>query len=117
MVAALTKRDLPLLETLLADDVELRSNAIAGELVVGRADALAAIRANSQILFDPTLLSFRHLGDGWMIVAARLRHSTNGGLADSQKTLLARVLDGKVRASLVFRRPEEARAEYEARRR
>ena len=74
MVEALVERDLNVLSTLLAEDVELRSNAIGGELAVGRADVLAAVQANRDLLFDPVLLSFNHLGDGWMIVPARLRH-------------------------------------------
>ena len=117
MVDALVERDLTALERLWSDDVELRSNAIGGVLAVGRAEALATVEANSGLLFDPTLVSFQHLGDGWMIVAARLRHTVGGGLADSEKTLLARVLDRKVCVSLVFRKPSEARAEYELRRR
>ncbi len=116
MVDALVERDLTALERLWSDDVELRSNAIGGVLAVGRAEALATVEANSGLLFDPTLVSFQHLGDGWMIVAARLRHTVGGGLADSEKTLLARVLDRKVCVSLVFRKPSEARAEYELRR-
>ena len=111
-----SERDLNVLSTLLAEDVELRSNAIGGELAVGRADVLAAVEANRDLLFDPVLLSFNHLGDGWMIVPARLRHSIPlGGIADSTKTVLARVLDGKVSVSLVFRDVGEARAEYEQR--
>lgn len=116
MVEALAERDLSALSTLLAEDVELRSNAIGGTLAMGRAEVLAAVEANSDLLFDPVLLSFNHLGDGWMIVPARLRHSIPlGGLADSSKTVLARVLDGKVSVSLVFRDSGEARAEYEQR--
>lgn len=116
MVEALVERDLNVLSTLLAEDVELRSNAIGGQLAVGRADVLAAVEANRDLLFDPVLLSFNHLGDGWMIVPARLRHSIPlGGIADSTKTVLARVRDGKVSVSLVFRDIGEARAEYEQR--
>ena len=116
MVEALVERDLNVLSTLLADDVELRSNAIGGELAVGRANVLAAVEENRDLLFDPVLLSFSHLGDGWMIVPSRLRHSIpHGGLADSTKTVLARVRDGKVSVSLVFRDVGEARAEYEQR--
>lgn len=83
MAAALAQRDTPTLRCLLADDVELRSNAIAGDLVVGRSAALAAIKAHRGLLFEPTLLTFDHLDNGWMIVPAQLRHSLpSGGMAD-----------------------------------
>ncbi|MEO5633721.1 hypothetical protein [Gaiella sp.] len=113
MVDALAKRDLNLLVELLAEDVEVRSYATAGQLVVGRANVIAAIEANSHLVFDPVLLKSDHLGDGWMIVGGRLRHSLpTGGIADSEKTILACVVDQKVTVSLVFRTAAEARAEH-----
>lgn len=115
-VDALRARDSAALETLLADDVVLRSYATGLDLVVGRASALAAVHANRQSLYDPTLAKFNHLGSGWMIVSARIRHSLEGGgMADSAKTLLVRVLDDQVRVSLVFNTAPEAQAEYERR--
>jgi hypothetical protein len=116
MVEALADRDLEVLNAVLADDVELRSNAIGGQRAVGRANVVAAVDEHRDLLFDPVLLSFSHLGDGWMIVPARLRHTIpDGGLADSNKTVLARVLESKVQVSVVFRDIGEARAEYDRR--
>ena len=116
MVDGLVARDLDLLRELLTEDVELRSNAIGGRLVTGRENVLAAIASHRDLLFDPVLLRVEHLGDGWMIVPARLRHSLPaGGMADSTKTVLARVRDEQVSVSLVFATTAQARAEYDHR--
>ena len=113
MVDALRARDQAALETLLADDVELCSYATGLETIVGRANALAAVQANKHSLYDPIVTRFNHLGDGWMIVSARIRHSLQGGgIADSAKTLLVRVLDEQVRLSLVYNTAAEVHAEY-----
>jgi hypothetical protein len=116
MVEAIRRRDLAALERLLVAEVELRSYSTGLELVRGRPLALAAVQAHEQSLYDPTLTRFEHLGDGWMIVSARIRHSLpGGGMADSAKTLLARVVGDRVRLSLVFNLAADAWTEYERR--
>ena len=81
--------------------------------MIGRENALAAIANHRDLLFDPILLRVEHLGEGWMIVPARLRHSLpGGGIADSTKTVLARVREEQVSVSLVFVTALQARREY-----
>ena len=77
---------------------------------------LEAVKATRDRIFDPVLLSFEHLGDGWLIAAGTLRHSAEGGwMADGRKAALARVVDAKVHASLASSTIDEARAEFAAR--
>jgi hypothetical protein len=115
-VAALTQRDLAEIGALTTDDVEVRSYSTAGALVRGREETLTAVDGNRHLIYTPSLHAFEHLGEGWMIVSARLRHTTDaGGMADSAKTLLARVEGARVSASLVFATPSEALAEHAAR--
>ena len=97
MLTALARRDVGLLDELLADDVEFRSYATGPETMRGKSEVLEAVKATRDRIFDPVLLGFEHLGDGWLIAAARLRHSAEGGwMADSRKAALARVVDAKV---------------------
>ncbi len=116
MLAALARRDVGLLDELLADDVEFRSYATGPEQMRGKSDVLEAVKATRDRIFDPVLLGFEHLGDGWLIAAAQLRHSAEGGwMADSRKAALARVVDAKVYVSLASSTIEEVRAEFAAR--
>ena len=116
MLTALARRNIAFLETLLADDVELRSYAIGLETLRGKADVLEAVKVTRDQVFDPVLLSYEHLGDGWLIGAGTLRHSTKGGwVADSSKAALARVVGAKVHASLASPTVADARAEFAAR--
>ena len=116
MLTALAQRDVGLLDELLADDVEFRSYATGPEPMRGKSEVLEAVKATRDRIFDPVLLGFEHLGDGWLIAAARLRHSAEGGwMADSRKAALARVVDAKVHVSLASSTVEEVRAEFKAR--
>ena len=82
----------------------------------GKSDVLEAVKATRDRIFEPVLLSYEHLGDGWFIAAGTLRHSTAGGwMADSRKAALARVVDAKVHASLASPTAAEARADFAAR--
>jgi len=117
MLTALARRDIGLLDTLLADDIEFRSYATGSDPMRGKSDVLEAVKATRDRLFEPVLLGFEHLGAGWLIAAAQLRHSVDGGwMADSRKAALARVVDGKVHVSLASPTAAEAHAEFEARR-
>jgi hypothetical protein len=79
-------------------------------------DVLEAVKATRDQVFDPVLLSYEHLGDGWLIAAGTLRHSAEGGwVADSRKAALARVVGAKVHASLASPTVAEARAEFATR--
>ena len=116
MLTALARRNIAFLDTLLADDVELRSYAIGLETLRGKADVLEAVKVTRDQVFDPALLSYEHLGDGWLIAAGTLRHTAEGGwVADSRKAALAQVVGAKVHASLASPTVEEARAEFAAR--
>jgi hypothetical protein len=116
MITALARRDIALLDSLLSDDVEFRSYAIGVQPMRGKREVLEAVKATRDRIFDPVLLSFEHLGDGWLIAAGRLRHTAEGGwMADTRKAALGRVVDSKVHASLASSSAEEARAEFEAR--
>ena len=67
----------------------------------GKSEVLEAVKATRDRIYDPVLLSFEHLGDGWLIAAGRLRHTAEGGwMADGRKAALARVVDAKVHVSL-----------------
>ena len=82
----------------------------------GKSNVLEAVKATRDRIFYPVLLSYEHLGDGWLIAAGTLRHSTEGGwMADGRKAALAHVVGGKVHASLASPTVEEARAEFAAR--
>ena len=116
MLTALARRNIALLDTLLADGVELRSYAIGAETMRSKRDVLEAVKATRDQVFDPVLLSYEHLGDGWLIAAGTLRHSAEGGwVADSRKAALARVVGAKVHASLASPTVAEARTEFAAR--
>jgi hypothetical protein len=102
MIGALARRDVGQLDSLLADEVEFRS--------------YATVKATRDRIYDPVILSFEHLGDGWLIAVGRLRHTAEGGwMADGRKAALARVIDAKVRVSLASSTADEARAEFAAR--
>ena len=116
MLTALARRNIGLLDELLADDVEFRSYATGPETMRGKSEVLEAVKATRDRIFDPVLLGYEHLGDGWLIAAGTLRHSAEGGwMADSRKAALARVVDAKVHVSLASPTVEEARAEFAAR--
>ncbi len=116
MITALARRDVDLLDTLLADDVEFRSYATGIEPIRGKSSVLEAVKATRDRVYDPLLLSFEHLGDGWLITAGRLRHTAERGwMADGRKAALARVVDAQVHASLASSTVDEARAEFAAR--
>jgi hypothetical protein len=115
-VAALSRRDLDQLAALAADTIELRSYGGGPELVRGNAALLAAVEASRERIYDPALHEFRHLGDGFMIVSGRLRYSAEGGgVSDSSKAALARVVGRQVQLSLGFSSVAEAEAEHRAR--
>ena len=99
MLAALSRRDVGLLDELLADDVEFRSYATGPEPMRGKSEVLEAVKATRDRIFDPVLLGFEHLGDGWLIAAARLTTLGRGRLDGRQP-------QGRPRAS---RRREGAR--------
>ena len=66
------------------------------EAMRGKSNVLEAVKATRDRIFDPVLLSYEHLGDGWLIAAGTLRHSTEGGwMADGRKAALAHVVGGK----------------------
>ena len=110
------RRDIGLLDELLADDVEFRSYATGPEPMHGKSEALEAVKATRDRILDLVLLGFEHLGDGWLIAAAQLRHTAEGGwMADSRKAALARVVDAKVHVSLASSTVDEVRAEFAAR--
>ena len=116
MLTALARRNIALLDELLADDVVFRSHATGPETMRGKSDVLEAVKATRDRIFDPVLLSYEHLGDGWLIAAGTLRHTAEGGwVADSRKAALAQVVGAKVHASLASPTIEEARAEFAAR--
>ena len=53
MLAALARRDVGLLDELLADDVEFRSYATGPEPMRGKSDVLEAVKATRDRMFDP----------------------------------------------------------------
>ena len=83
------------------------------ETLRGKSRRVEAVKVTRDRVFDPVLLSYEHLGDGWLIGAGTLRHSTKGGwVADSSKAALAaRVVGAKVHASLASPTAADARAE------
>ena len=70
MLAALARRDVGLLDSLLADDVEFRSYATGPEPMRGKSEVLEAVKATRDRSSTPSCSSFEHLGDGWLIAAA-----------------------------------------------
>ena len=81
----------------------------------GKSDVLEAVKATRDRIFDPVLLGFEHLGDGWLIAAAQLRHSAEGGwMADSRKAPSRESSTQGARESRLFD-GREARAEFAAR--
>ncbi len=116
MIGALARRDIGQLDSLLADEVEFRSYATGSLPIRGKSDVLEAVKATRDRIYDPVILSFEHLEDGWLIAVGRLRHTAEGGwMADGRKAALARVIDAKVRVSLASSTADEARAEFAAR--
>ena len=116
MIGALARRDIGQLDLLLADGVEFRSYATGIMPIRGKSEVLEAVKATRDRIYDPVILSFEHLGDGWLIAAGRLRHTAEGGwMADGRKAALARVIDAKVHVSLASSSAEEALAEFAAR--
>ena len=116
MIGALARRDIGQLDSLLAENVEFRSYATGVLPLRGKSDVLEAVKATRDRIYDPVILSFEHLGAGWLIAAGRLRHTAEGGwMADGRKAALARVIDAKVHVSLASSTAEEARAELGAR--
>lgn len=116
MITALARRDVIVLDGLLGDDVDFRSYATGIEPIHGKRKVLAAVKATRDRIYDPVLLSFEHLGDGWLIAAGRLRHTAEDGwMADGRKAALARIVGEKVHVSLASSTADEARAEFTAR--
>jgi hypothetical protein len=116
MIGALARRDIGQLDSLLADEVEFRSYATGDLPLRGKSDVLEAVKATRDRIYDPAILSYEHLGDGWLIASGRLRHTAEGGwMADGRKAALARVIDAKVHVSLASSTVDEARAEFAAR--
>ena len=116
MIGALARRDIGQLDSLLAENVEFRSYATGIMPIRGKSEVLEAVKATRDRIYDPVILSFEHLGDGWLIAAGRLRHTAEGGwMADGRKAALARVIDAKVHVSLASSSAEEALAEFAAR--